>query len=169
MMLSDGTIADELASHRLRIDPPPADRAMQPASVDLRLGKEFLGAFGDWTDKVITASGRYYTLIPGECVLGTTVEEITLPANMVARVEGKSTWARKFLMVHSTAGFIDPGFHGAITLELKNLSPQPIALEIGCYIAQVSFEYTDKRVLRPYGDRKLGSKYQGQKTVTGPR
>lgn len=164
-MLSDGTIADLLASHRLRIDPHPEDRAFQPASVDLKLGGSFLSVPDGYHFEV----QHHYTIDPGECVLATTAETITLPANVVARVEGKSTWARRFLMVHSTAGFIDPGFHGKITLELKNLSPVSIDLPIGGYTAQVSFEYTDKRVLRPYGDTKLGSKYQGQTTVTGPR
>lgn len=164
-MLSDGTIQGLLDSHRLRIEPVPEDCALQPASVDLRLGDQFMSV----PFYHAVTYDRQFVLRPGECALATTVEEITLPANVVARVEGKSSWGRRFLMVHSTAGFVDPGFHGTITLELKNLSEVNITLPVGCYIAQISFEYTDKSVLRPYGDTRLHSHYQGQSTVTPPR
>lgn len=165
-MLCDAEILDLLDQRLLRISPRPLDRAFQPASVDLRLGGAFLPA-PDY--KLITAHQDVYTIVPGECVLATTMEEVDLPDNVAARVEGKSTWGRKFLMVHSTAGFIDPGFCGAITLELKNLSPVPIALKVGDYIAQISFEPLGRNALRPYGHPGLSSKYQGQYTVTAPR
>lgn len=164
-MLSDGTISDLMRAGHLRIDPEPLLPALQPASVDLCLGSDFMPCPGD---KIITMC-PHYTIIPGECVLASTLEEVWLPDNVVGRVEGKSSWGRQFLMVHSTAGFIDPGFHGTITLELKNLSPVNIVLPVWQPIAQISFEFTDKPVLRPYGTKGLGSRYQGQMTVTAPR
>lgn len=165
MMLSDKSIKLQMLLGDLKINPHPQDHAIQPASVDLTLDNEFLSPYAD---EPITAHG-YYTLLAGECVLATTVEHITLPDFIVGRVEGKSSWGRRFLMVHSTAGFIDPGFRGQITLELKNLSKISLVLRVGTPIAQISFQMTDEPVERPYGTASLRSRYQDQIGVTAPR
>lgn len=161
-MLSDATIRELLRSGRLSIFPIPPDEAFQPASVDLRLGQEFITAGQYEANHVLVLS-------PGDCVLGTTVEEVAIPEDIVARVEGKSTWGRKFLQVHATAGYIDPGFGGHITLELTNLSRDTLILAAGEPIAQISFDALDRPAERPYGSPGLGSRYQGQVGVTGPR
>lgn len=162
MMLSDITIGRMLESGLLGITPKPQPWQMQPASVDLTLGGEMMSPYAD----IKTKFGKVYTIMPGECVLGTTREKVSIPPNLVGRVEGKSTWGRKFLMVHSTAGFIDPGFTGQITLEFMNLSKVSLVVEVGQPIAQISFCYTDRVVGRPYGSPGLNSHYQGQKGVT---
>lgn len=165
-MLSDRAIREQLRFGDLKIDPHPADSAFQPASVDLLLSGDFLSPYSDDHHHV---DGHYYPIQPGECMLGSTVERITVPDFLVARVEGKSSFGRRFLMVHSTAGFIDPGFQGTITLELHNLSKKPIALRIGEPIAQVSFEFLDQPAERPYGHEGLHSRYQGQTGATAAR
>ncbi len=159
-MLSDGTLRAMVGDGVIYIQPEPADAAYQPASIDLRLGGHFLRQHRRM--EIEAKPGDVLTLLPGECILGHTLEEISLPDYLVARVEGKSTWGRRFLMVHSTAGFIDPGFCGQITLELHNLSPEAIVLPVGAPIAQISFEYLDAPAVRPYGSPGLGSHYQGQ-------
>ena len=163
MMLSDNSITRCLEDGVLVIDPAPGANQVQPASVDLMLGDEFMSPYAGEVMKFPDV----YTVTPGECVLATTRERIHLPDTIVGRVEGKSTFGRKFLMVHSTAGFIDPGFQGQITLELKNLSAVNILLYVGKPIAQISFEWTDTPVLRPYGTPGLGSHYQDQRGVVG--
>lgn len=157
-MLSDATIKRMLKNaNNLVIDPMPADHQLQPASVDLRLGGQFLSPYGGGEIRQ-----SHYTILPNECVLATTFERVEIGAGLVARVEGKSSWGRKFLMVHSTAGFIDPGFKGQITLELKNLSNVMITLPVGCMIAQISFQWLDGAAERPYGTAGLNSHYQNQ-------
>lgn len=162
MILSDKTIRRLLEDQYIVIDPAPADQQIQPASVDLTLGADFLSPYDN--------ERRYfpdcYTILPGECVLGTTAERIEVPDWLVGRVEGKSSWGRKFLMIHSTAGFIDPGFKGNITLEFVNLSQVSQLLKIGSAIAQISFTLTDMRVERPYGSEGLSSHYMNQESVT---
>lgn len=162
MILSDYTIRSLLNDKLIIIDPAPGDAQIQPASVDVNLGPHFLSPYEDHG----FISEDLYTLTPGECVLATTAERVEIPPNMVARVEGKSSHGRRFLQIHSTAGFIDPGFRGQITLELTNLSKVSISLVIGEPIAQISFQWVDRRVLRPYGDPELGSHYQDQAGVT---
>ncbi len=166
-MLSDTTIRAYLDKGRIDIHPVPDDRAFQPASVDLRLGPKFvlLNESANPARRELDA----ITLNPGDCALAGTAETLSLPDDIVARVEGKSSWGRQFLMVHSTAGFIDPGFTGIITLELKNLGPHPLRLTVGCYIAQVSFERLDEPADRPYGHWELGSRYQNQPGATPAR
>lgn len=164
-MLSDRTIRKLIANRQLVIDPMPPDNAFQPASIDLRLGEEF-------RESSVISSTKLpgqYGLLPGECLLGHTVERITLPRDLVARVEGKSSWGRQFLMIHSTAGFIDPGFDGQITLELKNLGPAPVRLQPGQPVAQLSFDWLDGPADRPYGHPELGSRYQGQTGAVAAR
>lgn len=165
-MLSDGVIRKSLASGELVILPLPEDVQFQPASVDLRLGNEVINYKTGLRQQL-----NYTTLMvqPGEQYLGTTVEYVTIPSNMIARVEGKSSWGRKFLSIHSTAGFIDPGFRGEITLEIVNHGCHPVALAYGIAICQISFDWLDEPALRPYGNAELGSRYQNQKGPTSAR
>lgn len=161
MICSDVTIREQIAQGRIRIEPAPEDWQYQPASIDLTLDNEFQSPYSD--KKIVQDS---YLVGAGDCVLATTAQTIEVPHDMVARVEGKSTWGRKFLMVHATAGFIDPGFFGSITLELINLSRVSQVVRRGSPIAQISFEWVDVPVARPYGTKALGSHYQYQQGVT---
>jgi len=161
-ILSDGTIRHHLDFPNrdyIRINPHPADRAIQPASVDLKLGQEFIGDDG----KIFSSDSVW--LHKGDFLLGTTVEKIYLPSWIVGRVEGKSSLGRSGVLVHATAGFIDPGFEGQITLEFSNLSNRSFELKADMYICQISFSPLDKPALRPYGHRALGNSYQNQTGV----
>ena len=176
-VLSDRTIKQQLASGRLGID--PLDReAIQPASVDLRLDRSFRvfrstarpfvdvrEPVEDLTELVEIRDGEPFVIQPASFCLGSTIETVTLPDDIVARVDGKSSLGRLGLLVHATAGYVDPGWTGRLTLELSNQSQMPIALYYGMRIAQVSFLQLTTPVDRPYGSPELGSKYQGQ---TGP-
>ena len=178
MILSDGSIRRALADGRLIID-PLEDAQIQPASVDVRLGPDFLvfrnhsveviDPFDrpeDLNDQIHVPNGAAFVLHPGEFVLGTTVEAIGLPDDLVARVEGKSSLGRLGLLIHATAGFVDPGWpKGQITLELSNVATLPIKLWPGMRIGQLSFHTLDAAAERPYGHADLNSKYVGQ---TGP-
>lgn len=143
------------------------DSQIQPASLDVRLGDEFV-------DHVtarrifLEAEGGSFMLHPGECILASLVERFVIPADLVARVEGKSSWARRFLTVHS-AGFIDPGFRGDITMELKNDGGLTLELRPGQVIAQLSFHRMEAPAVRPYGSPGLRSHYQGQTGTTAAR
>lgn len=176
-VLSDRTIKEEIAAGRLGIDPLDPD-AIQPASVDLRLdrafrifrtiGRSFVDvreAMDDLTEIVSIDEGEPFVIRPGMFCLGSTVETVILPDDIVARVDGKSSLGRLGLLVHATAGYVDPGWTGKLTLELSNQSQTPIALYCGMRIAQVSFLRLTTPADRPYGSPGLGSKYQGQ---TGP-
>lgn len=175
MILSDGTIRRLLAEGRIVID-PLEESFIQPASVDVRLDRTFL-AFRRHTtadidpwrstenlmEPVVVPEGESFVLHPGEFVLGTTLERLTLPDDIVARIEGKSSLGRLGLLIHATAGFVDPGWtNGQITLELSNVAPLPIRLWPEMKIAQFSFMRMDAAAERPYGHPALGSKYQGQ-------
>ena len=139
---------------------------VQPASLDVRLSGEFRDyVTGDPFALSPLKPGHRLILNPGECVLGSLVERFEIPNNLVARVEGKSSWARKFLTVHS-AGFIDPGFVGDITLELKNDGHAPLYIPVGCAIAQVSFHQMAGPAEQPYGSGGLNSHYQNQRGPT---
>lgn len=168
-MLSDSTIRKLVRDRHITLDPPPEDQAYQPASVDLRLGRSFRSEDGQECEVPMTGEFNAIVIGPGECALACTRECVGLPADIVGRVEGKSSWGRCFLMVHSTAGFIDPGFCGQITLELKNLGSRPVVVPLGTYIAQISFQYLDQPAARPYGCEALGSHYQNQLGATPPR
>lgn len=168
-MLSDHTIRDLIMAGQIGILPVPDEACFQPASVDLRLGGHFLRVMQEGVWELDAEPDEQVSLDPGECVLATTAEMLSVPDYLVARVEGKSTWGRQFLMVHSTAGFIDPGFQGQITLELKNLSPRRLHLKVGEPIAQVSFQRLDHAAARPYGHPDLASRYQGQQGATRAR
>jgi dCTP deaminase len=176
-VLSDRTIKEELEAGRLGIEPLDAG-AIQPASVDLRLDRWFRvfrstarpfvdvrEPVDDLTEVVEVKDGEPFIIQPASFCLGSTVEKITLPDDIVARVDGKSSLGRLGLLVHATAGYVDPGWTGCLTLELSNQSQMPIALYYGMRIAQVSFLKLTTPVDRPYGSAGLGSKYQGQ---TGP-
>lgn len=180
MILSDGSIREALDAGRIGID-PLADDAIQPSSVDVRLGGTFRVFANhryptidvrhpqpDLTDLIEAGDGPF-VLHPGEFVLGSTLERITLPSDIVARLEGKSSLARLGLVIHSTAGFIDAGFDGDVTLELSNVATLPILLYPGMKIAQFAFFMLDKPAENPYGSGTIGSKYQGQSGPTASR
>src|SRR5579875_4772 len=181
VVLSDRSIREAIASGRLGLEPfDPA--ALQPASVDLRLGREFR-VFRNWrysyidprepqpdlTEVVEIADDEPFILHPGEFVLARTEEVVTLPDDLVGRVEGKSSNGRLGLLVHATAGYVDPGFSGTLTLELSNVANLPIRLYRGMKIGQIAFEQVSTPVERPYGSAGLGSKYQGQRLPTASR
>lgn len=134
---------------------------LQPASYDLTLGDSFIRDGAEFTSN----SGVY--LDPGDFLLGSTSEWLNIPSNICARVEGKSSLGRCGLMVHCTAGFIDPGFRGNVTLELFNAGSSTIFLHVGACISQVCFMRLTGPACNVYGDSGLGSHYQGQEGVTG--
>ncbi|KKL16528.1 hypothetical protein LCGC14_2494670 [marine sediment metagenome] len=176
-VLSDRTIKEELAAGRLVIE--PLDEAnIQPASIDLQLDRVFRifrvtrrpfvdvrQPMDDLTELVTIEDDEPFIIQPGTFVLGSTLEFVTLPDDIVARVDGRSSLGRLGLLVHATAGYIDPGWTGKLTLELSNQSQMPIALYYGMKISQISFLRMSTPVDRPYGSEGLASKYQGQ---TGP-
>jgi len=180
-VLSDGTIRRLVAEGHIVIE--PWDEGMvQPASVDLRLGNSFrvfhnhrIGAIDlanipeNLTERVAIPEGESFVIHPGEFVLGATEEHVTLPDDIVARIEGKSSLGRLGLIVHATAGFVDPGFTGTLTLEITNLTRVPIVLWPGKPIAQLSFMTLDRPAERPYGHPDLGSHYHGQVEATESR
>jgi len=180
-VLSDGTIRALVEAGRIRID--PWDPGMvQPASVDLRLGASFrvfhnhritavdLGdPPSELTEQVVVEEGGTFVIHPGEFCLGRTEEWVELPDDVVARIEGKSSLGRLGLIVHATAGFVDPGFAGTLTLEVTNLTRIPIELWPGLPIAQLSFMALDAPAERPYGHPDLGSHYHGQVEATESR
>ena len=174
MVLSDRGIRAALAAGRIRLDPLDAS-LIQPASIDVRCDRRFRvfrnSRYGfidvkrpmpDLTELVEAADDEAFILHPGEFVLGATLERVTLGDDIVARLEGKSSLGRLGLQVHSTAGFVDPGFDGHVTLELANVANLPITLYPGMKIGQISFLDLDGPAERPYGAGGLGSKYQGQ-------
>ncbi len=177
MIFSDRTIKEAVSAGRIVID--PYDEAMvQPSSIDLRCAAEFrvfvnhryplIDPKTDQPYLTATVSGapeEPFILHPGEFVLGSTKEVVGLADDIVARLEGKSSLGRIGLLIHSTAGFIDPGFKGQLTLELSNVANLPIAIYPGMKIGQVSFYELSTPAEHPYGSAGAGSKYQGQ---TGP-
>jgi dCTP deaminase len=180
-VLSDGTIRRLVAEGRVVISPWDPDM-VQPASVDLRLGSSFR-VFHNFrvpaidlaepptnlTELVKIADDESFVIHPGEFVLGVTQESVELPDDIVARIEGKSSLGRLGLIVHATAGFVDPGFKGTLTLEITNLTRVPIILWPGKPIAQLSFMGLDAPAERPYGHPDLGSHYHGQVDATESR
>ena len=181
MVLSDRSIREELAIGRLRIE-PLKDDALQPSSVDLRLDRLFRvfkkterpyidvrEPCDDCTELITVEGDKPFVVRPGEFVLANTLETITLPNDLVARLDGRSSLGRLGLLVHATAGYVDPGWTGKLTLELSNVSPMPIAVYCGMKICQISFLRLSTPVDRPYGSPGLGSKYQGQQEPTPSR
>jgi dCTP deaminase len=181
MILSDRTIREELAAGRIIIDPLDAS-CIQPSSVDLHIDRYFR-VFRNHTTRVIDVKENQedltelveigdegcFILHPGEFVLGATAERVGVPDDLVARIEGKSSLGRLGLVIHSTAGFVDPGFVGHITLELSNMATLPITLYPGMKIGQISFLRMTTAADNPYGSAALGSKYQGQRGPTPSR
>jgi dCTP deaminase len=178
VVLSDKTIKEQMRDGRIRIEPCDPDD-IQPSSVDLHLGTTFQ-VFRNSRYPYIDPSREQrglmepveatpeepFVLHPGEFVLGSTIERIVLPDDLVARLEGKSSLGRLGLLIHSTAGYVDPGWDGRLTLELSNVANLPIVLMPEMAIGQISFFQMSSPVDRPYGTPGLGSKYQGQTDVT---
>lgn len=181
MLLSDRDIRAEIEAGRVALD--PFDPAMvQPASIDVRLDKYFrvfdnhkYAAIDPAEEqpeltRLVEASGDGpFVLHPGEFVLGSTYESVTLPDDVAARLEGKSSLGRLGLLTHSTAGFIDPGFVGNVTLELSNMATLPINLWPGMKIGQLCFFRMTSSADHPYGSANYGSRYSGQRGPTASR
>jgi len=177
-VLSDRDIRGAIEAGEVVIRPyDPAD--LQPSSVDLHLDRRFRVFRNnrypyidvrkpqpDLTELVTIENDEPFILHPGEFVLGQTLEWTELPVDLVARLEGKSSLGRLGLLIHSTAGYVDPGWKGNLTLELSNVANLPIALYFGMKIGQISFFRMSSAVERPYGSKELGSKYQGQSEPT---
>ncbi|MGQ0624128.1 MAG: dCTP deaminase [Sporichthyaceae bacterium] len=181
MLLSDRDIADQIKNGRVVLDPFDAGM-IQPSSVDVRLDKYFrvfenhryphidpAEEQPDLTRMIEPAPGEPFILHPGEFVLAATYECVTLPDDVAARLEGKSSLGRLGLLTHSTAGFVDPGFTGHVTLELSNVATLPIKLWPGMKIGQLCFIKLSSPVEHPYGSAKHGSRYQGQRGPTASR
>lgn len=167
MILSDRDLRARLLDGSIGIDPlSDLEQQLQPASIDLRLGARFRSiAEVDSEAMVTVAEGDAFVLAPGAFALGTTIERVRVPNDLVARVEGRSSIGRIAVIVHATAGFIDPGFEGEITLELANLGPKPARLTPGMRICQIVFHELTSPAERPYGSAR-GSKYAGQSGPT---
>ena len=181
MLLSDRDIKAEIASGRVGVD-PYADAMIQPSSIDVRLDRWFRVFENhryphidpsveqpDLTRLIEPEGDEPFILHPGEFVLGSTYEVVTLPDDIAGRLEGKSSLGRLGLLTHSTAGFIDPGFSGHVTLELSNVANLPIMLYPGMKIGQISFLRMTSAAEHPYGSDATGSKYQGQRGPTPSR
>lgn len=178
MVLSDRSIKEEIAKGRIVIKPFDP-QCIQPASVDIHLDRKLLvfrtwrrpfyidvrGSVDDLTEPVEIEDDKPFLLGPGEFVLGSTLESLSLPDDIVGRLEGKSSLGRIGLLIHSTAGYVDPGWKGNLTLELSNVAKLPVTLYYRMRIGQISFIRLTSPAERPYGSPGLGSKYQGQ---TGP-
>lgn len=181
MILSDRSIREALASGRITVEPIGED-AVQPASIDIRLDREFRvfrqhrrayidvrESMEELTELETVEDDQAFVLHPGEFVLGSTLERVRLGDDIVARVEGKSSLGRLGLLVHATAGYVDPGWDGHLTMELSNVSNLPIRLYHAMKIGQLSFAELTTRAERPYGSPGLGSRYQGQAGPTASR
>jgi dCTP deaminase len=179
MILSDRTIREEIAAGRIVIDPFD-ERCIQPSSVDLHVDAQFRVFANnrypyidvkqeqpDLTELVETKPDEAFILHPGEFVLGSTLERVALPTDLVARLEGKSSLGRLGLLIHSTAGSVDPGWDGYLTLELSNVANLPITLYPNMKIGQISFFRLTTEAETPYG--VAGNKYQGQRGPTPSR
>ena len=181
MVLSDRTIREEIAKGRIVVE-PLGEGCIQPASIDVHLDRQLLvfrnsrRAFidveeeqRDLTEMVEIEGDTPFMLHPGEFVLGSTLEHVELPGDLVARLEGKSSLGRIGLLIHSTAGYVDPGWKGHLTLELSNVSNLPVTLYFGMKIGQISYARLTTPADNLYGSPVLGSKYQGQTSPTASR
>jgi len=181
VILSDRDIRSAIEAGRIVIDPFTPE-AIQPSSVDLHVDRRFR-VFrnnrypfidvrtdqSDLTELVEIDPEQPFILHPGEFVLGSTLERVALPDDLVARLEGKSSLGRLGLLIHSTAGYVDPGWDGNLTLELSNVANLPITLYYGMKIGQISFQRMSSPVEVAYGDDRIGSKYRGQTDPTASR
>jgi len=180
VVLSDPTIARLLDEGRLEIDPYD-ESLLQPSSVDVRVDSLFrvfhnnrypyidVKVEQEELTELVEVDDRAFILHPGEFVLGSTLERIRLPDDLVARLDGKSSLGRLGLLIHSTAGFIDPGWDGHVTLELSNVANLPITIYPGMKIGQISFMQMTEPARTPYGSSEIGSKYKGQEGPTASR
>jgi dCTP deaminase len=181
MILSDRDIRAEIEAGRIVIDPFTPD-AVQPSSVDLHLGNRFRVFRNnrtavidpredqpELTELVEIAGDEPFVLHPTEFVLGATFERVGLPDDLVARLEGRSSLGRLGLLIHSTAGYVDPGWEGTLTLELSNVANLPIKLYDGMKIGQISFQRMSSPAAVAYGDARIGSRYRGQTDPTASR
>jgi dCTP deaminase len=181
VLLSDRDIKAELGTGRIALEPYQAEM-IQPSSIDVRLDRyfrlfdnhkyPFIDPAEDQpelTRLVEVDSDQAFILHPGEFVLGSTYEQVTLPDDVAARLEGKSSLGRLGLLTHSTAGFIDPGFSGHVTLELSNVATLPIKLWPGMKIGQMCFFRLSSPAEHPYGSSEYSSRYQGQRGPTASR
>jgi dCTP deaminase len=181
VVLSDTTIKEAIAAGRIVVDPYD-ESLVQPSSIDVRIDRKFRvfhnhrrpyidvkEPMDDLTELVEAGDEEPFVLHPGEFVLGQTLERICLPNDTVARLEGKSSLGRLGLLIHSTAGFVDPCWEGNLTLELSNVARLPITIYYGMPIGQISFMQMDKPVENPYGTSAMRSKYQGQAEPTPSR
>ena len=181
MILSDVSIREALSDGRIVIDPLD-ESCVQPSSVDLHVDRYFRVFRNDTTpyidpkeqqenltELVEIPDEQAFILHPGEFVLGSTLERVALPDDLVARLEGKSSLGRLGLLIHSTAGFVDAGWDGHLTLELSNVANLPIAIYPGMKIGQISFLQMTSAAQQPYGSKETGSKYQGQRGPTPSR
>ncbi|HEY2645069.1 MAG TPA: dCTP deaminase [Galbitalea sp.] len=181
MLLSDRDIREQLESGRVGLEPLELGM-IQPSSIDVRLDKYFRlfnnhkypfidprEDQSELTQLVEVKDGEPFILHPGEFVLGSTYELVTLPDDIAARLEGKSSLGRLGLLTHSTAGFVDPGFSGHVTLELSNVATLPIKLWPGMKIGQLCFIRLTSPAEKPYGSAEYSSRYQGQRGPTASR
>jgi dCTP deaminase len=181
VLLSDRDIRTDVDHGRIKLDPYDPDM-VQPSSIDVRLDRYFrvfenhryphidpAADQPDLTRAVEPEADEPFILHPGEFVLGSTYEQVTLPDDVAARLEGKSSLGRLGLLTHSTAGFIDPGFRGHVTLELSNVATLPIKLWPGMKIGQLCFFRLSSPAEEPYGSARHGSRYQGQRGPTPSR
>jgi len=181
MLLSDRDLRIEIDAGRLGLDPYEPE-LVQPSSIDVRLDRWFrvfrnmqythidpAEQQDDLTELVETPDKSPFVLHPGEFVLGSTLEQVTLPDDLAGRLEGKSSLGRLGLLTHSTAGFIDPGFSGHVTLELSNVANLPITLWPGMKIGQLCLFRLSSPATEPYGSAMFGSRYQGQRGPTPSR
>jgi len=178
VVLSDRDIRAEVEAGRIVIDPFTPE-SVQPSSVDLHLDRRFRVFRNsrypyidvreeqpELTELVEIGGDDPFILHPGEFVLGSTLERVALPDDLVARLEGKSSLGRLGLLIHSTAGYVDPGWDGNLTLELSNVANLPITLYDGMKIGQISFQRLTSPVEVAYGDARIGSRYRGQRDPT---
>ncbi|MEO6123486.1 MAG: dCTP deaminase, partial [Ilumatobacteraceae bacterium] len=181
VILSDRSLREAIAAERIIIEPLD-DNCIQPSSIDVKVDNLFrvfrnhtTGIIDvkqdleDLTELVSIAEDGVFMLHPGEFVLGSTLERVVVPDDLVGRIEGKSSLGRLGLLIHSTAGFIDAGFDGHITLELSNVASLPITIYPGMKIGQISFVKMTTPADKPYGSGATGSKYQGQRGPTPSR
>jgi dCTP deaminase len=184
MILSDRDLRDRLERGDIKIDPlQDPEIQIQPASIDLRLGFDFQTfnftqvalidpldpeSFAHLTTQVHLSQDDRFIVHPGEFILATTLEHVEVPGDLVARLEGRSSVGRLGIVIHSTAGYIDPGFKGTVTLEISNLGVLPVALYPLMRICQIAFEQMSSPVSEGYDARRT-AKYQGQKTATVSR
>lgn len=179
MILSDKDILLRIQKGEIKIQPFDKN-CVQPSTVDLHLAPE-LRVFDNWQTGVVDVKEKVdvsrlvkigkegFIVHPGEFLLGATVEKISLPDDIAAKLEGRSSLGRLGLIIHATAGYVDPGFSGWLTFELSNLSRLPIRIYSRMKIAQICFFQMSSKVLHPYGSKGLGSKYQGQKGPTASK